>query len=481
MKIPKIDLLDSRRKKNLKIKKILQYCAGIFMLLAILFVVSNVIAYYTTSRGDNANGPRPGLFSTASKLILSNDNSLGGEKDGRINVLFLGMGGIGHEGPFLTDTIMLASFDIIERKAALMSIPRDLTVPFPKYGWRKINHANSFGEDLKTGEGGRYAKKIITDVLDVPIHYYIRINFNGFKKLIDNLGGLMVYVDKEFTDPLFPLDNKDGKTQQVNFPQGWQVMNGERALQFARSRHGTNNEGSDFARSRRQQKIILALKDKIFSFGTLISPGKITSLINSVQKNVKTDFEIWEIIKFANALREINNDDIVRHSLDSAPGGLLIEDVINEAWVLRPRTNNFDEIRSYVKNIFNPHISDYFAGKIRIEIQNGTTIPGLASKTVNVIDEKNYKVVKIGNAPTRDYQKTVIYDFSNGKHPENLADLKNRLDANVSVSIPGWLTSAVLPSEVTLSYNTQSAQGIDFLVIVGALSYWNKTAGVDIR
>lgn len=476
MNLPKVDLLNPKSKKREKIKKILQIFAGVFILFAVLLIISNVVAYYASSFGDG-NSPRPGLFSTASKLILSDDNSLEGENDGRVNVLFLGMGGEGHEGPFLTDTIILASFDIKEKKAALMSIPRDLTIPFPKYGWRKINHANSFGEELNPGEGGRYTKKIISDLLDVPIHYYVRVNFAGFEKLIDDLGGITVYADREFTDPLFPTD--DFKTESVNFPQGWQVMNGERALQFARSRHGTNGEGSDFARSRRQQKIILALKNKVFSLGTLLSPGKISSLLSSVQKNVRTDFEVWEIIKFANALREINDDDIVLHSLDSAPGGLLVENIIEDAWVLEPRTGNFDEIRSYAKNIFNPYIGDYFAGKIRVEIQNGTTIPGLASQTADEISEEKYKIVKIDNAPTRDYQKTIIYDFSNGKHPEELATLKEKLNANVSVSIPGWLTGTVLPSEITLEQNTNSGQGIDFLIIVGALSYWDKTVGIN--
>ncbi|NQU84093.1 MAG: LCP family protein [Parcubacteria group bacterium] len=475
MDLPKIDLLNSRHKKKAKIKKILQFCAGIFTLFAILLVTSNVVAYYVTSSGENDN-PRQGLISTASKLFLSNDNNLEGEKDGRINVLFLGMGGEGHDGPYLTDTMILSSFDTIEKKTALMSIPRDLSIEFPKYGWRKINHANSFGEDLKSGEGGRYTKKVVEDLLDIPIHYYVRINFKGFEKLIDDLGGIMVYVDREFTDPLFPTN--DFKTESVNFPQGWQVMNGERALQFARSRHGTNGEGSDFARSRRQQKIILALKDKVFSLGTLFSPGKITSLINSVQKNVTTDFEIWEIIKFANALRDINNDDIITHSLDSAPGGLLVEAIVGGAYILQPRTDNFDEIKSYVRNIFNPYIDDYFSGKVRVEIQNGTRIPGLASDTADIIGDDDYKIIKVSNAPTRDYQKTIIYDFSNGKHPEELMDLKEKLNANVSVTVPGWLTSSVLPSEITLEHNSQSADGLDFLVIVGTLNYW-KTAGVD--
>lgn len=475
MEVPKIDLLDKKHKNKRRIKKVLQFFAGIFILFAVLFVVSNVIAYYATSHSNNPNDPRAGLFSTASKLILSGSNTLEGEDSGRVNVLFLGMGGLGHEGPFLTDTIILASFDTKEKKAALMSIPRDLAVEIPNYGLQKINHANSFGEELKSGEGGRYAKKILSDALDIPIHYYVRVNFAGFEQLVDDLGGVSVYVDREFIDPLFPTE--DYKTQSVTFEQGWQTMDGETALKFARSRHGTNGEGSDFARSRRQQKIILALKNKIFSLGTLISPGKISSLINSVQKNIQTDFEAWEIIKFANEFREINNDDIIRHSLDSAPGGLLVEGFTEEgAYVLEPRTGNFEEIQAYAKNIFDPYISDYFAGKIRIEIQNGTTIPGLAKMTSEMVEETGYKVVKVGNAPTRDYQKTIIYDFSNGKNPEELAILKEKLNANVSVTIPGWLTSTVLPSEITLEQNSESGQGIDFLIIVGALSYWDKTA-----
>lgn len=251
-------------------------------------------------------------------------------------------------------------------------------------------------------------------------------------------------------------------------------MNGERALQFSRSRHGTGSEGSDFARSRRQQKIIMALKNKIFSLSTLLSPGKAAALFNSVRQNIKTDFEIWEMIKFANILRGVKSDKIITHSLDSRVGGLLTEKIYEGMYLLEPRTGNFDEIRKVVKDIFDPESKNTAdpSAKINVEIQNGTNIPGLASQINDLAVASGFNVLKIGNAKTRDYQKTVIYDFSNGKYPKELASLKEKLAANVAVTIPGFLMSGITPSEITLEVKNNSEA--DFLIIAGAANYWTN-------
>jgi LCP family protein required for cell wall assembly len=469
--IPKIDFLEEQHQKKRRIRKFLRISAGIFCVFAIWLLASNIATYYKTlpTQAEEQTKTQPGLFG-ATRHFFKTSNAEN-DNETRINVLFLGMGGVGHEGPYLTDTLILGSFDTKTKKAALLSIPRDLSVYVPEYEWRKINHVNSFGEEKNPGEGGKFTKEFISELLDINIHYYVRMDFDGFIKLIDDLGGVDVYVDESFTDPLFPTDNY--KYQTLSFKKGWQTMNGERALQFSRSRHGTGNEGSDFARSRRQQKIIMALKDKIFSFNTLLSPGKIAALLNSARQNIQTDFEVWEMIKFANLLRGVKSNEIVRHSLDSGTGGLLTERIYEGAYLLEPRTGNFDEIKNFVKNIFDPQLKQVnFPGvKINIEIQNGTNIPGLANHINESVIKSGFNVVKIGNAKTRDYQKTVIYDFSNGKYPKELAELKDKLNANVSITIPGYLMSNLSPSEITLA-EKEKTSGIDFLIIAGAANYW---------
>lgn len=476
MEPPKIDFLEEHHQKKRRIRKFLRISAGIFCVFAIWLLASNIATYYKTlptQAEGNATTTQPGLFGTARQFFKTSQNTET-ENGTRINVLFLGMGGVGHDGPYLTDTMILGSFDTKTKKAALLSIPRDLSVYIPGYEWRKINHVNSFGEDENPGQGGKFAKEFVSELLDIPIHYYVRMDFDGFTKLIDDMGGVDVYVDESFTDPLFPTDNY--KYQTLSFKKGWQTMGGERALQFARSRHGTGNEGSDFARSHRQQKIITALKDKIFSFSMLFSPGKIATLFNSARKNIQTDFEVWEMIKFANLLRGVKSDQIVKHSLDSGIGGLLTERIYEGAYLLEPRTGNFDEIKSVVKDIFNPEPKTIPASssssKIRVEIQNGTNISGLANQINELVTGEGFNILKVGNAKTRDYQKTVIYDFSNGKYPKELANLKDKLKANVAVTIPGYLMSEVAPSEITL--DAEKNPGIDFLIIAGAANYWSN-------
>lgn len=473
--IPKIDFLTEQHRKKRKFRKFLRISAGLFLVFIIWLLASNIAIYYKTLPSQASNGAKnqPGLFGSTRHFFKTSDQNAETEKGTRINVLFLGMGGVGHEGPYLTDTIILGSFDTKTKKAALLSIPRDLSVYVPKYEWRKINHVNYFGENEYPDEGGAYAKNFISELLDIPIHYYVRVDFDGFIKLIDDLGGIDVYIDESFTDPLFPTDNYKYRT--LSFKKGWQTMNGERALQFARSRHGTGNEGSDFARSRRQQKIIMALKDKIFSLGTLLSPGKIAALLNSARQNIQTNFEIWEMIKFANLLRSVKSNEIVNNSLNSGTGGLLSEKIYEGAYLLEPRTGNFDEIRNFVKNIFSAqpqNTNTQTTQKIRVEIQNGTNIPGLANQINEIILQEGFAVLKIGNAKNRDYQKTVIYDFSNGKYPKELSNLKNKLNANVAATIPGFLMSDVTASEITLTAEKNS--GIDFLIIAAASNYWSN-------
>ena len=210
------------------------------------------------------------LISQVRNFILSSDRNIKGQADDRINILLLGIGGEGHDGAYLTDTIILASIKPSTKQLSLISIPRDLIVPIPGgYGYRKINSADSYGEIQQKGNGAEFAKQVVEQVFNISIHYYARIDFKAFKEIVDRVGGVEVYVDNTFTDNTFPTEDYLYRT--ISFKKGQQTLDGQNALDFARSRHGNNNEGSDFARARRQQKIILALKDKLFSVNTIFN------------------------------------------------------------------------------------------------------------------------------------------------------------------------------------------------------------------
>ena len=254
---------DRRRQKK---SKTLLRTVGIF--LGFLALSGVALSFQIGNSNGDSGDANISFFSSFKSLVTSGDKELTGEEDDRINFLLLGIGGSGHAGPELTDTIMFGSYQPSTSEVGLLSIPRDLVVPIPEYGYRKINHVNAYGEVDDPGHGAEAAADVIGEVLDQEIHYTVKVDFDGFEELIDAIGGVDVYVDRGFVDYTYPTD--DYLVQTVQFDEGWTHMNGDTALKYSRSRHGTNGEGSDFARAERQQKILVAVKegagDKVLTF-----------------------------------------------------------------------------------------------------------------------------------------------------------------------------------------------------------------------
>ncbi len=452
------------------------------LLIGVLFsfCIIGITSSYFIAKSSIENSPDSTSFSLLSSfrgLVGSKDKILTGEKDDRINFLLLGVGGEGHAGSELTDTIIFTSFRPSTNEIGMMSIPRDLIVPIPEYGYRKINHINAYGELENPGDGAELTSNIISEILDQEIHYYAKVDFNGFKKLIDAIGGIDVYVDTSFTDTSYPTE--DDLTQTIKFDTGWQYMDGDTALMYARSRHGTNGEGSDFARADRQQDILLAVKDKILSPGILLNPGKLNKLVSLFQETVETNMSIWEIMKLAQYAPDINTDDIAMTVLDDMPNSPLYSSSINNSYVLLPKQDDWSEIQSLADNVFSGEIAidapdkiNDIAQIINIEIQNGTNIIGLAFEASQMLSGTGFNVIQIGNAGSKEYDKTIIYDLSEGAYAEELAVLKNFLEADVEMSASGWIfADEVVPRELSVTtpgeeYVTDNE--VDFLVILGS-------------
>lgn len=403
------------------------------------------------------------------QLVHSADRSLAGERDDRINILLLGMGGENHDGPYLTDTIILASIKPSTKQIALLSIPRDLAAPIPGYGWYKLNHANAFGEEKASGTGAELTRTVLHELLDMPINYYVRIDFDGFVKLINDLGGIDVAIDRSFTDSTYPTD-KNGEVTALSFEKGWEHMDGNRALEFARSRHGSNGEGSDFARGRRQQKIIATVKTKVFSLGTLRSPAKISSVLDALKNHVTTNFSPWELLAAARLASTLDTDTVITRVLDDGPNGLLAATTgVDGAYLLMPKGNDWSAVRSLVGSIFAETTTIALRAPVRVEIQNGTPVNGLASRTAETIGRAGFKVVSYGNAPSRTYTKTIIYDLSGGSRSEELLRLKNLLGADVLAGVPTNPGSEISTNEQSESLpRATAAPPPDFLIILGA-------------
>lgn len=278
------------------------------------------------------------------------------ETDGRTNILVLGSDkrSTGTVTSDLTDTILIASIGKLDNDVILISVPRDLWVQSPKGYHSKINAIYAYG-------GVDELQQVLQNVLGIPTHYYTIINFDLFKEVIDILGGVNVNVEKAFTDRLYPIEGKENAPENqryevIAFTEGTQIMNGETALKYVRSRKGNNDEGTDFARSKRQQKIILALKEKATSLDTLLNLGKLKNLYDTYSKNVETNIDFATIQAFYDLSKQIDFGKVKSVVLDDRSaadeGGILYapEDtsLYGGAYVLIPRSGDFSQVRAYV-------------------------------------------------------------------------------------------------------------------------------------
>ncbi|MDO8499918.1 MAG: LCP family protein [bacterium] len=423
-----------------------------------------------------------GFLQTVKNLIFHSNNFLEGQSDDRVNILLLGMGGPGHDGPYLTDTNIIISLKPSVNKAAMISVPRDTGVAM-KGQIRKINFANALGEAEQAGNGGEYARQLFSSTFDLDIPYYVRMDFQAFEEIIDAVAGVNIDVPAGFTDTEFP-GPKDSY-QTITFDKGLQVMLGVRALQFARSRHGNNGEGSDFARARRQQLILTALKQKLLSIGTYVNPLKIEAIWQSLSNHVTTNLSFGQLMYLASMARDLNGG-LTTLVLDNTDEGYLMNaNSPGAGFTLLPKTGNFNQVNTTIKNIFSPndpnatatvnattvtpgnHNPSIFPAA-NIEIQNGTWHVGLASIWENILSEQGFSVNKIGNTIKRPLTVSAIYLPKGAANQTALIDLGKIFSAKVATALPDWLTPsydnpATQESEIGLKYQADT----DILIILG--------------
>ncbi|MBL7057979.1 LCP family protein [Patescibacteria group bacterium] len=415
------------------------------------------------------------LFTNQTEHLVENQDRVAQEKiKDRVNILFLGMGGRVHEGGYLTDTIILASLELSTKKIALISVPRDLSVPVPDKGWRKINAINAYAEAENAGSGGEDVTKVLSELLNIPIDYYLRVDFAGFEKIVEDLGGLKVYVENSFDDYQYPVTGREdaedyeSRFTHLHFDKGWNYMDGDLALKYARSRHGTNGEGSDFARGRRQQQVIEAIKNKAISVD-ILKPSVLTSIVEDLNYHISTDLGIWDGIRLWKEFKDLNTDDIINEVLDNSYDGLLVEMINSEgSYVLSPRSGDFAEIAYLVKNIFNENREEFKSAvsveSPSIDIRNGTFVGGLATNSANQLQKMGFNVVNIGNSSRRDFEKSIIYDLTYGEKMASLKVLKERTGASISFGLPSWIIEDL---ENELIGVTEDVKQPDFILIIG--------------
>jgi len=383
---------------------------------------------------------------------------LKGEGDGRINVLLLGKGGENHDGPDLTDTILVASIDPLNKTVNLVSVPRDLWVTPAGSSSSKINavYANakyhSLYTDPKNAQKAEQAgisaiEQVVTQVLGIPLHYYGIVDFDAFKEAVDTVGGVTINVPEDLVDASMAWENKNNP---VLAKKGVQNFNGTQALMYVRSRHGSAR--GDFDRTERQRLFIQALSQKVLSAGTYSNPLKISELMNTFGNHVSTDFSINDMLRLATLLKGVDMSKMGSIGLADPPNNYVRTDTVGNQSVVRPTAGfgDYSAIQSYIRNTLrDPYLAKENAV---ITVLNGTATAGLATKKADELQSYGYNVTKVGDAPTQTYTQTTIVDLTAGKKPYTKNYLQKRFDVKVVTKIP----DATIPTT-----------GVDFVIILG--------------
>lgn len=218
-----------------------------------------------------------------------------------VNALVVGVGGKGHRGAYNTDTMIVVSYNPRTKQLNMISIPRDLYVNIDKWYYGRINSILDYylsQKKLSLNESLVMLKQKVWNLIGQDITYYGMIDFKWFEHVIDTLGGVEVDVPETLYDPSFPVDDFNYGTLQID--EGKQIMDGNTALNYARSRHST----SDFDRSRRQQIVIKALLNKLLSFGSLT---KLKWLFTDFQNTVTTNVGFSDVAKYVSYVTKISS------------------------------------------------------------------------------------------------------------------------------------------------------------------------------
>jgi len=270
-----------------------------------------------------------------------------------VAILVLGKGGEGHTAPNLTDTIMTVYLNNDSKTTSLLSLPRDIWIPEIR---AKLNTAYHYG-------GFKMAGDSVTSITGLPISYTAVIDFTLFKDLIDSIGGINVDVENSFVDDKYPItglenDLCDGdksykcRYETLSISKGMQEMNGELALKFVRSRNSVNDEGTDVAREKRQQKVIFAVKEKLLSKDILLSPQKVKNLYNVFVTHIETDIDKKTATSLAKFLFESRSNI----NFLSIPENLLVvsqnDKKYDNQYIFIPKDGNWLELQRWIRNNF---------------------------------------------------------------------------------------------------------------------------------
>jgi LCP family protein required for cell wall assembly len=339
----------------------------------------------------------------------------------RVNFLVMGLDyrdWSSGQGPPRTDTMILLTVDPISKSAGMLSIPRDLWVNIPGFKYGKINTAYQLGEAYKLPGGGPgLAMKTVEGLLGIPIQYYGQIDFSAFVKFVDLIGGVRVNIAEPIKIDIIGADNKDIPVKKLQ--PGWQRLPGIWALGYARAR---NTPGGDFDRAKRQQEVILSIRDRILKYDMLpMLFAKAPDIYNTISAGIHTNMNIDEAIRLAWMVKDI--------PVESIRSGIISKDQVTFGQspdgldVLKPRPEQIRQLRDEIftaSGAINPSAGKskeelMKAENAKLSVQNGSQTPGLAARTQAYLVSLGINVVDVSNADNA-YTSTSMTDFTGNPH-----------------------------------------------------------------
>ncbi len=351
---------------------------------------------------------------------------------GHTNILLLGVGTGAHEGKDLTDTIIIASIDKKDNSVGMISIPRDLYLK-TSLGSMKVNALYEQAKSKWTSsEGIDFVRDAFEGTFNIPLHYVVKVDFTAFEEVVDTLGGVDIYVENDISDQEYP--NESFGYEPFHLSKGLQHLNGKTALKYARSRKSS----SDFDRSKRQQSVLVALKEKATREGFLGSTRLIKNLYYSLTEHVETDMSLREMLSLAKFGATWDSKHLSAATLNDEPiyrGGLLyvpLRELYGGAYVLLPASDKFDSINFFIQLVlYGPkNLND-----LGLAILNGTKESGLAARERNILYRLGIQIVALGNARKQDLEETVWYVVA--PEAETLAKfLQSIMPGEISNEVP---------------------------------------------
>jgi LCP family protein required for cell wall assembly len=380
----------------------------------------------------------------------------------RINILFLGLDArdIGQSGPPRSDTMMLVTIDPLTKTAGLLSIPRDMWVNIPGFGYSRINTAYFDGEGSKLpGGGAALAMKTVSQFIGVPVDYYLEVDFKVFTDIVDWLGCIEVYPTEEMI--LAPMGG-GGKVRLTTggyrkLCEGWKV------LAYARDRH---TSGGDFDRAKRQQEVLLAYQKKIFDpqvFPSIIA--KAPQMYQELSYGIRTNMAFEDALKLAVLGKDIPRESIKQGVIDTSM--VTFDNVIlggENASIMKPISDKIRVLRDEIFTSSGP-LSPIAQGDVtalmrdelaRVRVLDGTFTPGLDQRAGLYFQSQGMNVTEVGSAAEA-YTQTMVIVYGSKLYtvkylqstfgitdrqikfvsdPTSTVDIEIRLGSDIAGSVP---------------------------------------------